>query len=286
MLGRFGRQRGAVIGLAGLLLLLALALALPLVAPGVELRTDLSDQFLPPSLAHPFGTDELGRDLFARTVAGARISLITAAVAVTVALVVGVPLGLAAGFLGGWTETAVMRLMDVLLAVPAVLLAMSIIAILGRSTFSATIAVAIVSIPTFARLARSSTLSLKEQDFVLAARAIGARDSYIAFRTILPNASSPIIVQMAITSATAVLLEAALSFLGLGTRPPEPSWGSLLSSAKGYVREAPWYALFPGAVVTAAVLCLDRLASGLQATFGARREGATGPGAATSERSA
>lgn len=286
MIGRFGRQRGAVIGLAGLLLLLALALALPLVAPGAELRTDLSDQFLPPSVAHPFGTDELGRDLFARTIAGGRISLVTAAVAVTVALVIGVPFGLAAGFLGGWTETAVMRLMDVLLAVPAVLLAMSIIAILGRSTFSATIAVAIVSIPTFARLARSSTLALKEQDFVLAARAIGARDSYIAFRTILPNASSPIIVQMAITSATAVLLEAALSFLGLGTRPPEPSWGSLLSSAKGYVREAPWYALLPGSVVTAAVLCLDRLANGLQATFGPRREGAPGPGTATSERSA
>ena len=285
MLVRFGRQRGAVIGLVGLLLLLALALALPFVAPGAELRIDLSDQFLPPSVTHPFGTDELGRDILARTIAGGRISLITAAVAVAVALTVGVPLGLAAGFLGGWTETAVMRLMDVLLAVPAVLLAMSIIAILGRSTFSATIAVAIVSIPTFARLARSSTLTLKEQDFVLAARAIGARDRYIAFRTILPNASSPLIVQMAITGATAVLLEAALSFLGLGTRPPDPSWGSLLSSAKGYVREAPWYALFPGVVVTAAVLCLDRVANGLQATFGARREGAAGP-AVTSERGA
>jgi peptide/nickel transport system permease protein len=286
MLRRFVRHRGGVIGLSGLLLLLALALALPLVAPNAELATNLSDQFLTPSLLHPFGTDELGRDVFARTIAGGRISLITAAVAVAVALVVGVPLGLAAGFLGGWTETAVMRLMDVLLAVPAVLLAMSIIAILGRGTSSATIAVAIVSIPTFARLARSSTLALKEQDFVLAARAVGARDSYIAFRTILPNASSPIIVQMAITSATAVLLEAALSFLGLGTRPPEPSWGSLLSSAKGYVREAPWYAIFPGAIVTAAVLCLDGLANGLQATFGPRREGARGPSAIRSERSA
>lgn len=286
MVSRFFRHRGGVLGLSGLLLLLALALALPVVAPNAAFATELSDQFLTPSFQHPFGTDELGRDVFARTVAGSRTSLVTAATAVAVALVIGVPLGLAAGFFGGWTETAVMRLMDVLLAVPAVLLAMSIIAILGRGTFSATIAVAIVSIPTFARLARSSTLTLKEQDFVLAARAVGARDSYIAFRTILPNASSPLIVQMAITGATAVLLEAALSFLGLGTRPPEPSWGALLSSAKGYVREAPWYAIFPGAVVTAAVLCFDGMASGLQATFGPRRKGARGRGVAPSGRSA
>ncbi len=286
MLGRFFRHRGGIVGLSGLSLLLALALALPLIAPDAALATDLSDQFLTPSLLHPFGTDELGRDLFARTIAGGRISLVTAAMAVAVSLIIGVPLGLAAGFFGGWTEIAVMRLMDVLLAVPAVLLAMSIIAILGRGTLSATIAVAIVSIPTFARLARSSTLALKEQDFVLAARAIGAPDRYIAFRTILPNASSPIIVQMAITGATAVLLEAALSFLGLGTRPPEPSWGSLLSTAKGYIREAPWYAIFPGVIVTAAVLCLDGLASGLQSTFGPRREGARGPAAVPSGRGA
>jgi ABC-type dipeptide/oligopeptide/nickel transport system permease subunit len=228
------------------------------------LDQDRQGPFLPPSLRHPFGTDEFGRDLWSRTVYGARVSLFTGGAVVLLAGTVGVPLGLAGGYAGGWTDAVVMRFLDFLLAVPAILLAMGIIAVLGPGALHAVLAVAVVSIPAFARIARASTLALKEREFVLAARAMGGGPGYLVFRTILPNALSPLLVQATVAAAYAILLEAALSFLGLSTRPPEPSWGSMLNTGRSFLYQAPWYGLFPGLVLTAAVLALNGLADGLQ----------------------
>jgi peptide/nickel transport system permease protein len=160
-----------------------------------------------------------------------------------------------------------MRLLDSLLAVPAILLAMGIVAVLGPGAMNAVLAVAVVGIPAFARIARASALALKEREFVLAARAMGGGPGYLVFRTILPNALSPLLVQATVAAAYAILLEAALSFLGLSTRPPEPSWGSMLNTGRSFLHQAPWYGLFPGLVLTATVLSLNGLADGLQRAF-------------------
>lgn len=267
MLARLRRQRAALAGLAVLALLAVLAVAAPLVAPRDPLAQDRGQQFRPPAVATPFGTDEFGRDIFSRVIYGARISLLTGVVSVLIAAVVGVPLGLAGGFFGGWVDAVTMRFLDFLLAIPAILLAMVIIAIIGPGSFNAMIAVGIVSVPAFARLTRASTLTLKEREFVLATRALGVGSAYLMFRTILPNAFTPLLVQMAVTAAVAMLLEAALSFLGLGTRPPEPSWGSMLNTGRSFLHQAPWYGLFPGLVITVAVMGLNALADGLQAAL-------------------
>jgi peptide/nickel transport system permease protein len=248
----------------------ALAIAAPALSSRGPYETDLALQFLPPSVSHLFGTDELGRDIFGRVLYGGRTSLLTAAAAVLIAGSIGIPIGLLAGYWGEWVDAVAMRMMDMVLAVPAILLAMVIIAILGRSTVSALIAVGVVSVPAFARLVRASTLRLKALEFVLATQSIGASHTYLIIRTILPNGSTPIIVQCAVTAATAVLIEAALSFLGLGTVPPEPSWGGMLSTGKAYLDQAPWYALFPGIAVTTTVFSFDLLARGMQAAFGGK----------------
>jgi len=276
-LARLSRQRAGLAGLGVLAVLALLALAAPLVSPRDPLAQDRADQFRPPSLANPFGTDEFGRDIFSRVIHGARISLLTGAVAVLIAALVGVPLGLLGGFFGGWVDAVTMRFLDFLLAVPAILLAMVIIAVLGPGSFNAMLAVGVVSVPAFARLTRASTLSLKEREFVLATRALGVGPPYLMFRTILPNASGPLLVQMAVTAAVAMLLEAALSFLGLGTRPPDPSWGSMLNTGRSFLHQAPWYGLFPGIAITGAVLSLNAVADALQAVVGggSRPSGAT-----------
>jgi peptide/nickel transport system permease protein len=241
------------------------AVLAPWISPSDPLAQSRADRFAPPSLTHPFGTDEFGRDILSRVIHGARISLLTGAVAVLIGSAVGVPLGLVGGFAGGVTDGAIMRVLDFLLAVPAILLAMVIIAILGPGSFNAMLAVGVVSIPSFARLARASTLSLKEREFVLATRALGVGPGYLLFRTILLNALTPIVVQVAVTAALAMLLEAALSFLGLGTQPPAPSWGSMLNTGRSFLHQAPWYGLFPGVVITLSVLSLNAVADALQA---------------------
>jgi peptide/nickel transport system permease protein len=243
----------------------ATAVLAPWIAPQDPLAQSRPEAFSPPSLARPFGTDEFGRDILSRVIHGARISLITGAVAVLIGGTVGVPLGLIGGFSGGLTDAAIMRVLDFLLAVPAILLAMVIIAILGPGSFNAMLAVGVVSVPSFARLTRASTLTLKEREFVVATRALGVGPAYLMFRTILLNALAPIVVQVAVTAAVAMLLEAALSFLGLGTQPPAPSWGSMLSTGRSFLHQAPWYGLFPGVVITLSVLSLNALADTLQA---------------------
>jgi peptide/nickel transport system permease protein len=274
-----GRHRAGLVGFVTLAALAVVAVAAPWIAPQDPLVQNRADRFLSPSWSHPFGTDEFGRDILSRVIHGARISLLTGAVAVALGGTIGVPLGLIGGFAGGWTDAAIMRVLDVLLAVPAILLAMVIIAVLGPGSFNAMLAVGIVSVPSFGRLARASTLTLKEREFVVATRALGVGPAYLMFRTILLNAMTPIVVQVAVTGAVAMLLEAALSFLGLGTQPPAPSWGSMLNTGRSFLFQAPWYGLFPGVVITASVLALNALADALQAIVdrsGAGRQLATG----------
>ena len=272
---------GGLVGLAVVVLLTCLAVAAPLIAPQDPLAQHRADQFRGPSLTHLFGTDEFGRDILSRVIYGARISVVTGAVAVLLGAIVGIPLGILGGFVGGLTDAGIMRLLDCLLAVPAILLAMVIIALLGPGSFNAMLAVGIVAVPTFARLARASTLTLKEREFVLATRALGVGPAYLMFRTILLNALTPLVVQTAATAAVAMLLEAALSFLGLGTQPPAPSWGSMLNTGRSFLYQAPWYGLFPGLVITACVLALNALADGFQAIMDRGGTGAAARAART-----
>ena len=266
---RLRTERPAWIAAGFLLLLTLSAFAAPIVAPFDPLQQDLSALLQGPSWAHPFGTDELGRDLLSRVIFGSRISLATAAIAVTVAGTIGALSGLVAGYTEGVTGAVVMRFMDFLLAVPGILLAITVAAILGAGFGPATIAVTIVSIPAFARLARSSVLAIKQEEFVQSTKSAGAGHLYLMFRTILPNALSPLIVQASVAAATAVLLEAALSFLGLGTQPPDASWGTLLSTGKSYLRQSGWYSVLPGLVLTGTVLAIDTVGRALQRTWGA-----------------
>jgi len=264
LLARLVRERTTAAALAALLLLAGLAAAAPLVARYDPLDQDRAASFQPPSRRHFFGTDEFGRDLWSRTVHGARVSLAAGGAVVLIAGAVGIPLGLVGGYAGGLVDAVIMRFVDFLMAVPAILLAMAVVAVLGPGVVNAVLAVAVVSIPAFARLARASALALKEREFVLATRAMGGGPAYLMFRTILPNAASPLLVQATVAAAYAILLEAALSFLGLSSRPPQPSWGSMLNTGRSFLYQAPWYGLFPGVLLTAAVLALNGLADGLQ----------------------
>ena len=262
---RLRRSSLAIAGLAIVIGLALLSLAAPLVAPADPLATTAGAQFQPPSLAHPFGTDQFGRDILSRVIYGGQTSLSVAGIAVGIAALIGFPLGMWAGyFSSGVINTAVMRLTDMVLAFPPILLAMVVVAILGPGTQSVTVSIAIVSIPPLTRLARAAMLTQLGSDYVTATRTIGARDRYIIFRAILPNCLPPILVQVALAAGTAILLEAALSFLGLGTQPPTPSWGSMLYDARSYVSHAPWYGIFPGVFITLLIFGLDALSTGLR----------------------
>jgi len=263
-----GNEKPAATAIGFLALLSFAAIAAPLVAPYDPLQQDLGSILVGPSWSHPFGTDELGRDLLSRVIYGGRISLSTAAIAVGIAGSVGALAGLTAGFLEGAPGALIMRFMDFLLAVPGILLAITITAVLGTGFWPATIAVTVISIPAFARLARASVLSTKEEEFVQSTRSAGAGQAYLMFRTIFPNALSPLIVQASVAAATAILLEAALSFLGLGTQPPAPSWGTSMALGKSYLSQSVWYALMPGLVLTATVLSIDTIGRALQRTWG------------------
>ena len=259
----------AAIAIGFLAALTSVAIFAPVFAPYDPLEQDLTAILEGPSLSHLFGTDELGRDLLSRVIFGSRISLATAAIAVVVAGTIGTLAGLVAGYVDRIAGAVIMRFMDFLLAVPGILLAITVVAVLGAGFGPATIAVTVVSIPAFARLARASVLATKEEEFVLSTRTAGAGHLYLMFRTIFPNALSPVIVQASVAGATAVLLEAALSFLGLGTQPPDASWGTLLSTGKSYLRQSAWYSVLPGLVLTSTVLAIDTLGRALQRTWGA-----------------
>ncbi|MBS7700929.1 MULTISPECIES: ABC transporter permease [unclassified Chelatococcus] len=245
------------------------------VLPINPLAQNVVDSLQPPSSRHWFGTDELGRDIMARVIFGARTSLITAAGAVVIAALVGVPIGLVAGYFGGWRDTVLMRLIDVLMALPNILFAMALIAVLGRSQTAALVAVGVAGIPSFARIARAQVLTLRQLDFVSAVRGFGCSSSYIMFRTILPNALSPLMVQVIVLSSVAILLEAALAFLGVGVPPPTPSWGEMLRTGKSYLYEAPYYAVLPGLVLTLTILSFDTIGKELSMVLDPRSSAGT-----------
>ena len=264
LLARLARRpRGAVgLGLTGVLV--AAAVLAPLVSPHDPLALAKGFELARPSTAFPFGTDELGRDLLSRVLYGGRVSLVVASVSVLLASAVGVIVGLVGGYFGGVWDAVIMRLTDTILAFPAVILAMAVVSLLNPSSFNAMLAVAVVGIPTFARLTRGAVLAEREREYVEAARAVGASDLYTIFRTILPNTLTPVLVQVTVSMGFAVLLEAGLSFLGLGTQPPQPSWGAMLFASASFLNQAPWYGFFPGVFLTALVLGLNLIAEGLQ----------------------
>ena len=258
------RASGGMIGLIIIVVMVGMSIAAPLISPYDPLEIHKGEQFQPPQAKYWFGTDEYGRDLMSRTIWAGRISLLAGAFAVTLSMGFGVPIGLVAGYFGRLTDTVLMRIMDTLLAFPGILLAMAIVAVLGPSSINAMLAVAIVGIPRFARVTRSSMLTQKNQDYVLAARSIGTGDRRIIFHDILPNAFPVVLVQVAVSVATAILIEAALSFLGLGTQPPDPSWGNLLQVSRRFLREAWWYGVFPGLFLTVLIVGLNLFSEALR----------------------
>lgn len=258
-------RHGLVVGGGSIVLLLALVAAFGAsLAPYDPLAMDFGARFAPPSWAHPFGTDDFGRDLFSRVLHGAAVSFQVAFIAVGISGVAGVALGLLAGYLGGWLDEAIMRAMDVIFAFPAVLLAITVMAVLGRGVENAMIAIAIVYVPIFARVTRGAVISVRDREFVTAARALGTGHARIMLAHVLPNAAGPILVQTSLSLAFAILAEAALSFFGLGTQPPDPSWGRMLSEGRAFLGQAPWMGIFPGLAIMAAVLGFNLLGDGLR----------------------
>ena len=262
---RQARRHGTfVLGLAITGGILVTALISLVYTPWDPLQMDFTARLQPPSGLHPMGTDQYGRDLLSRVMRGAVSSLIVGAVAVGLAMGLGVLLGTAGGYFGGWLDEASMRLMDAVYGFPAVLSALLVTAVFGPGVVISMVAVGTASIPIFARLTRASFLALRAHDFVLAARALGAGDGFIIGRHILPNTVSPLIVQATISFPFAILAEAALSYLGLGTQPPHPSWGLMLKEAQNFLALSPWYAVFPGAAIALAVLGFNLLGDGLR----------------------
>ena len=272
-------HKGALLSVVFLVLMILTSLLARWILPFDALEQDYDNILQAPGEVHWFGTDELGRDILARVVFGARTSLLTAAGAVAIAAVAGVPIGLLAGFFGGWRDMLLMRFIDVLLSLPGILFAMVLIAVLGRSQMAALVAVGITGIPSFARITRAQVLSLRKRDFVTAVEALGGSSSYNMFRTVLPNSWSPILVQMVILSSVAILIEASLAFLGIGIPPPTPSWGEMLRTGKSFLHDAPTYALFPGLVLTFTILSLDTLGRTLARVLEDRHEVADTVGA-------
>jgi peptide/nickel transport system permease protein len=266
------RHRSGMVGLAITVALIIVAILAPLLAPYDPLEMHAEARFHPPSRAYPFGADEFGRDILSRILMGSRISFSVGLISIGIATVIGVTAGLVAGYETGLFDTVAMRFFDALLAFPAILLAIVILAILGPGSFSAMLAIAIVSIPAFARLTRANVLAEREKDYVMASQAVGAKPARILFRGILPNVTATLLVQITVSIAAAVLLEAALSFLGLGTPPPAPSWGSMLSVGRGYLPFAPWYGIFPGLAITLLVMGLYLLGDGLRDALDPRRQ--------------
>jgi peptide/nickel transport system permease protein len=261
---RFRRAPGAVVGAAVVAAIVLLAVFAPLLAPSDPLAQHVAQGAQAPSAAHWFGTDKLGRDVFARILYGARISIRIGFVAVGLAITVGTLIGLVAGYAGKRVDTALMAAMDVMLAFPSIILAIAITTILGPSINNLMLAVGIVYVPQYARLARSSVLAVKEHEYVEAARAIGAGVPAILARHVLPNILAPLLVQATLGVATAELEAAGLSYLGLGARPPAPEWGAMLNDARDYWLSAPWALIFPGVSITVLVLGFNLLGDGLR----------------------
>jgi peptide/nickel transport system permease protein len=261
---RLFRRKAAVTGLVVLTLFILLALLAPVIVPYDPIATSWSLVRKAPTALHWFGTDELGRDILSRVVYGARASLLAGLISVAIALGIGVPLGLLAGYRGGFTDALVSRITDAMLACPFLILAIALAAFLGPSLGNAMIAIGISATPVFIRLTRGQVLSVKAEDYVEAARALGNPPWRIAFAHILPNILPALLVQATLSVAAAIIAEAALSFLGLGQQPPAPSWGSMLNAAQRFLTQAPWMAIWPGLAIFLVVLSLNLLGDGLR----------------------
>ena len=261
---RLRRSKTAVAGLVIVGVYLFLALCGPWLAPYDPYFQDLNLSYLRPCMAHWLGCDEFGRDILSRLLYGARVSLVIQFWAVMISLVIGTFLGSVSGYFGGRIDEVVMRLMDIMMAFPGILLALAIVAILGPSLTNLIVAIGINSVPGFSRVARGAVISVKKNDYVTAARAIGESDLSILFRYVLPNAISPIIVQTTMRMATVLLTAAGLGFLGLGVQPPSPEWGTMLSAARVYLRSAPHVAVIPGVTIMIVVLGFNFFGDGLQ----------------------
>jgi peptide/nickel transport system permease protein len=261
---RFASNKAALAGAAIVLFFVAIALVAPWLSPYDPLKTSFMAVRQAPSAAHWFGTDELGRDVLTRMMFGARASLMAGVVSVAFAVLIGVPLGLAAGYFGRWVDAVISRFTDALLSIPFLILAIALAAFLGPSLTNAMIAIGVSAMPRFVRITRGQAILVKSEEYVEGARAIGLTDFGIIRRYILPNALPPIIVQGSLTIAMAIIAEASLSFLGLGQLPPSPSWGAMLNTAKDFIDQAPWMSLFPGGAIFLTVLGFNLLGDGLR----------------------
>lgn len=260
----FRKNKTAMIGLGIIIFFILIALLAPLIAPYDYKEQVLMDRLKAPNADHWFGTDDLGRDIFTRILYGARISLWVGFFSVIGSIIIGTVLGVLAGFYGRWIDMVISRFFDILLAFPGILLAIAIVAILGPSLQNALYAIAIVNIPTYGRLVRAKVLSLKQEEYITAARAIGMKNTRILLTHILPNSLTPIIVQGTLGIATAIIEAAALGFLGLGAQPPEPEWGKMLSDSRQFIQKAPWTVIFPGLSIMLTVLGFNLMGDGLR----------------------
>lgn len=273
-LQRIRRHPAGLVGFGILAVLAFCAVAAPLVSPHDPLQQHAGSELRPPGLDFLLGTDHLGRDLLSRIIYGTRSSLLVGVVAVGLGAGVGIATGLAAGYFGGLIDTLIMRFYDALLSFPAILLGVAVVSVLGAGMLSVAYALAIASLPSFARLMRSRVLSERERDYVLAARCCGAADRRIMWFHVLPNAVAPLLIQVSLAMGFSVLAESALSFLGLGTQPPDPSWGSMLNESRAYLRTSPAFGIFPGVALALLLLGLNFLADALRDALDPRRTNA------------
>lgn len=261
---RLAQRRAAIVGLTVILFFITIALAAPLLSPYDPIATNWLAVRKPPSLQHLFGTDEIGRDVLARVIWGTRASVMAGVVSVSIALSLGVPLGLVSGYRGGVVDAVAMRVIDAMLAIPFLILAIAFAAFLGPSLSNAMIAIGVSQMPVFTRLTRAQMLAAKHEDYVEAARALGNSERRIVLRHILPNIFAPLLVQATLAIAAAIIAEASLSFLGLGQQPPAPSWGSMLNTATHFLSQAPWMAVWPGLAIFSLVLSFNLVGDGLR----------------------
>lgn len=260
----FKKNKLALIGTGIVLFFILLAIFAPIIAPSGINDQMLSDKLKAPSSEHWFGTDDFGRDIFSRVVFGARISLWVGFLSVVGSIVIGCMLGIIAGYYGKWIDMIISRIFDIMLAFPSILLAIAIVAVLGPSLKNALIAIATINIPNFGRLIRSRVLSVKEEEYIMAAKAVGMSNTRILLSHVLPNSMAPIIVQGTLAIATAIIEAAALGFLGLGAEAPNPEWGKMLSDAKTFLIQAPWTMIFPGLAIMLTVLGFNLMGDGLR----------------------
>lgn len=261
---RFKKNKGALVGMVTILIFILIAIFAPLLAPYGVNDQSLANRNLPPSASHWFGTDDFGRDILSRIFFGARISLWVGFVSVLGSIIVGSLFGIIAGYYGRWIDGIISRIFDIMLAFPSILLAIAIVAVLGPSLQNALIAIAIINIPNFGRLIRSKVLSVKQEEYIMAAKAIGMKDSRILISHVLPNCITPIIIQGTMAIATAIIDAAALGFLGLGAQPPTPEWGKMLADSRQYIVQAPWTVIFPGVAIMLTVLGFNLMGDGLR----------------------